>query len=275
MAVLVAVATAASLAGAAPHWSMAPSATPNVSLPAAGLRLLGGATRHSVVLAPSHQLCCTTAVPPCARAPECMGTYNHAPLVTAVAAPSPGAVLLVAWHNCPFDEDSPGGRALYVAERQRGSEAERQRGEARYEDIGRRRFQLTPVYSWCFCSVDGPKPAAPMLTPGTTIVCAKLGRRAKPPRSPSFDPSSSNDHGPSSEIVSTSGVSSPSTVVAAPTSRSNRKRRRCMLGSSSTRERAGSAPRALVPPRQPVPGGCDAPADPARGCTRLQCVHPH
>eukprot|EP01044_Picomonas_judraskeda_P027904 COSAG03_NODE_9052_length_749_cov_1.190769_1_plen_157_part_00 len=137
MAVLVAVATPASLAGAAPHWSMAPSATPNVPLPAAGLRLLGGATRHSVVFAPSHQLCCTTAVPPCARAPECMGTYNHAPLVTAVAAPSPGAVLLVAWHNCPFDEDSPGGRALYVAERQRGREAERQRGREAERQRGR------------------------------------------------------------------------------------------------------------------------------------------
>lgn len=118
MTLLVSLALAAAFASSpVPRWSMAPSTMPNVSLPAAGLRLLRGA--HYTVFAPSHELCCTTAVPPCNRQPGCMGTYNHAPLVTTVTAPSPRSslsptsVLLVAWHNCPFDEDSPGGRGLY------------------------------------------------------------------------------------------------------------------------------------------------------------------
>lgn len=109
-----------------PQYTMPPAARPHVALPAAGLRLLAGGTTHSTVYAPDHKLCCTTDVPPCARNPACLGSYNHAPLVTLVTTavhaaagsarttekPEPG-VLLIAWHNGPFDEDSPLGRALY------------------------------------------------------------------------------------------------------------------------------------------------------------------
>lgn len=58
-----------------PHWTMPANAMPNVTLPAAGLRLLGG-TQHSTVFAPDHKLCCTTAVPPCDRQAACLGTNS-------------------------------------------------------------------------------------------------------------------------------------------------------------------------------------------------------
>jgi hypothetical protein len=97
-----------------PHWTMPAAAQPNVSLPAAGLRMLAGGTAHANVYSPNHKLCCTTAVPPCDRSPACLGTYNHAPLISEIRSGSGNSsVLVVAWHNGPFDEDSPLGRALY------------------------------------------------------------------------------------------------------------------------------------------------------------------
>ena len=86
-----------------PRWDVPPSMAPNTSMPAAGLRLLHG-TEHSVVYSPgaSERAACN---PP---RQSCNGTYNHAPLITSM-----NGVLVVGWHSCAFDEDSPGGRALF------------------------------------------------------------------------------------------------------------------------------------------------------------------
>ena len=95
-----------------PRWTMPLADQPNFSLPLngtlpAGLKLTPG-TAHVTVFEPSHTACCTTAIPPCPRSTECLGTYNHAPLISRIG----GSVLMMGWHNGEFDEDSPGGRVL-------------------------------------------------------------------------------------------------------------------------------------------------------------------
>lgn len=85
-----------------PQWQLP---EPNTSLPLAGLQLLNR-TKHSVVYQ-SHSTACN----PPRQDEDCLGTYNHAPLI--VRLPSAGGPLIVGWHNEQYDEDSGGGRALF------------------------------------------------------------------------------------------------------------------------------------------------------------------
>jgi hypothetical protein len=85
---------------AAPHLACP---LPNVSLPAAGLKMVRNAS-HQSVYAPSLPSCTNTS------SPSCMGTYNHGPLLTRA-----NETLLVNWHNGAYDEDAPGGRVLASA----------------------------------------------------------------------------------------------------------------------------------------------------------------
>ena len=75
-----------------PRWEVPPSMAPNTSMPAAGLRLLHG-TEHSVVYSPGASERAACNLP---RQSGCNGTYNHAPLITAVEG-----VLGVGWHSWP------------------------------------------------------------------------------------------------------------------------------------------------------------------------------
>jgi hypothetical protein len=76
-------------------------AAPNTSLPHAGLPLLTAI--HANVFIPDPIGC----VPP-RRPGACLGTYNHAPMITRV-----NGTLLAAWHNGARLEDSAGSRVLY------------------------------------------------------------------------------------------------------------------------------------------------------------------